>query len=623
MVAADRLRERRRRRGGFAYQDNPARNPLVHFTCQLARSDHHKGALAPKDKLRKFLRCLMNSSVPKELPITSPLDDEITIPPRGVGEPDRRAFIGGVVAAGVAGAAGKASAAAHHHRVAKAVSDEDLKAHIDTVVVIYAENRSFNNLFADFPGLQHPLSAVPPSTALQRDRDGRILDRLPPVWEGLVSYEQSINGRKYLIGQNDLPTRANAPFELVTPHGEPLPHGVVTRDLVHAFYNNQLQINGGRNDGFVAWGDTGQMVMGRYGETSKLRLWKLAREFTLCDNFFMGAFGGSFLNHQYLVSAQPPFYPHADKSPAKGLIAVMEGDDPRGIRPKQKPTSAKSAMDGPVRFVPTALSPDYWAVNTMGPAYSPAITVDAARPLYADPNSPQTLPPQHHKTIGDVLSAKGVEWAWYAGGWDAALAGKGYDGDYPSKPNFQAHHQPLNYFANFAPGTAERAKRLRDGGTGESPETNRFLADIEAGRLPAVSFYKPEGDLNMHAGTSSVEAGDRHISRLVEALRSGPQWKHMLAVITFDENGGWWDHVAPPKGDRWGPGIRIPAVIVSPHARRGHVEHTIYDTGSIARFLTRRFNLEKLPGLTRREEAMAAAGGPPPGDLTEALEISA
>ena len=125
----------------------------------------------------------------------------------------------------------------------------------------------------------------------------------------------------------------------------------------------------------------------------------------------------------------------------------------------------------------------------------------------------------------------------------------------------------------------------------------------------------------MHAGYSDVDSGDRHIARVVDALRNSPQWDKMLIVITFDENGGWWDHVAPPKGDRWGPGTRIPAVIVSPHARKGEVDHTVYDTGSIARFLTRRFGLAPLDGLVMREKAMAAAGGPPPGDLTGALDL--
>jgi acid phosphatase len=221
-----------------------------------------------------------------------------------------------------------------------------------------------------------------------------------------------------------------------------------------------------------------------------------------------------------------------------------------------------------------------------------------------------------------MLNAKGVEWAWYAGGWGAAMAGHGEDGEFPSRPNFQPHHQPFNYFEQFGPGTAERSKRLRDGGMGETPRTNHFLADVAAGTLPSVSYYKPQGNLNMHAGYSDVDAGDRHIARVIDALRKSPQWGKMLVVVTFDENGGWWDHVAPPKGDRWGPGTRIPALVISPHARHGEVDHTIYDTGSIARFITRRWGLEKLPGLIEREHAMIAAGGPPPGDLTNALRFA-
>jgi acid phosphatase len=396
----------------------------------------------------------------------------------------------------------------------------------------------------------------------------------------------------------------------------------VTRDLVHAFYNNQLQINGGRNDGFVAWGDSGALVMGHYGDVSaNLRLYQIAREFTLCDNFFMGAFGGSYLNHQYLIAAQPSFYPDADKSVAKGRIAITEDGNPTSIRLKLRADSPASAMDGQPQFVPNTLSPDFWAVNTIMPPYAPTYELDPQRPGYANWQSSATLVPQTHKTIGDMLNARHVDWAWYAGGWAEALAGHGTNGDFPTRPNFQPHHQPFNYYAQFAPGTAERAKRLRDGGTGETARTNHFLADVEAGRLPAVSFYKPQGNLNMHAGYSDVDAGDRHIARVIDALRKSPQWHRMLVVVTFDENGGWWDHVAPPKGDRWGPGTRIPAIVVSPHARHGEVDHTIYDTGSIARFITRRWGLEKLPGLAMREQAMIAAGGPPPGDLTGALRF--
>ena len=547
-------------------------------------------------------------------------------------DPSRRRLLGGMAVTGAALAIGGYQGTAHAGTSpaasrTTAALDEALREHIQQVVVIYAENRSFNNLFANFPGVEKPLSALKPEEYLQRDRDGSILKTLPPIWHGMVPHAQTVNHRSYEVKQDDLVGLANAPWALRTGKGEPLPHGVVTRDLVHSFYNNQLQINGGKNDGFVAWGDTGAMVMGHYEDSAaNLRLWQLARQFTLCDNFFMGAFGGSFLNHQYLVAARPPYYPQADQSPARFNIARTESGEPTDPRLKLASDSPASAMDGAPRFASrSSLTPDFWAVNTMMPPYAPSATESGSNPALADPDSPNTVPPQTHQTIGDALSAVGVDWAWYAGAWQLALDGKG-DGDqhqFPQRPNFQIHHQPFNYFKSFAPGTETRTKHLRDGGVGETAPDNRFMADIEAGRLPAVSFYKPQGDLNMHAGYSDVDAGDRHIMRIIDALQKSPAWKHLLVVITVDENGGWWDHVAPPKGDRWGPGSRVPALIVSPFAKKGHVDHTIYDTGSIARFLTRRFGLEKLPGLTLREQAMVAAGGPPPGDLTAALEFGA
>ncbi len=500
--------------------------------------------------------------------------------------------------------------------------DKALRAHVKTVVVIFAENRSFNNLFAGFPGLQQPLGQVPPERFRQRDRDGKVLDTLPKIWGGLVKDEQVVNHQSFKIGEDAITGLPNAPFALKTPDGDPLPQGVVTRDLVHAFYQNQMQINGGKNDGFVAWGDTGAMVMGHYGDNNvNMRLWRIARDYTLCDNFFMGAFGGSFLNHQYLVACTPPLYPDADKGPAKSLIADIEGD-PKGYRLKPVADMKPSAMDGPARFAASALSPDFRAVNTMAPPYAPTSTRDPNNPLYGDPANSKTLPPQTHATIVDRLTEKGIDWAWYSGGWGQALSPAAASDQFPARPNFQDHHQPLNYFKRFAPGTQDREQHLRDAGFDETPRTNRFLADVAAGKLPTVSYYKPQGNLNMHAGYSDVDSGDRHIATVIDALKSGPQWQNMIVIVTFDENGGWWDHVAPPKGDRWGPGTRVPAIIVSPFAKKGHVEHTVYDTGSIARFLRRRFGLDTLPGLAEREEAMQKAMGFKPGDLTETLDFT-
>ncbi|MBJ2244779.1 acid phosphatase [Pseudomonas haemolytica] len=543
----------------------------------------------------------------------------------------RRRFLGGAAVLGVGAtlsACGNTSEAPSPP-VARPLTpqelDKALHDQVKTVVVIYAENRSFNNLFADFPGLEKPLSALTATDAQQRDRDGSVMTSLPPTWGGVLQVgPQTVDGVTYpseVQFQQNLP---NAPFALKGPNAEDLPLSLVTRDLWHVFYQNQMQINGGKNDGFVAWGDSGGLVMGHYAQSRySLRLWDVANEFVLCDNFFQGAFGGSFLNHHYLISATAPFYPNAAQSVAKAQIATLQSDDPTDTRLKPLDKSPASAMTGPPQFGPSALTPDGYGVNTLAPPYWPTWIRDPENPDYSKPDLPNVLVPQTHEHIGDKLSKKNIDWAWYAGAWQATLEQFKDSGGIPKIPNFQYHHQPFNYFKQQGPqNRVERDKRLRDGGLGDESTTNKFFADAQAGKLPAVSFYKPQGNLNMHAGYADVASGDRHIARALKVLQESPQWKNMVVVVTVDENGGWWDHVAPPKGDRWGPGTRIPALVVSPFARKGTVDHTVYDTASILRLITRVFQLETLDGLKQRDDAMISRGQKPMGDLSNALQFN-
>jgi len=166
-----------------------------------------------------------------------------------------------------------------------------------------------------------------------------------------------------------------------------------------------------------------------------------------------------------------------------------------------------------------------------------------------------------------------VSWNWYAGGWNDAAAGR-------PGPLFQYHHQPFNYFADYAPGKPGRA-HLRD-------ETE-FLAAARGGRLPTVSFVKPYGAENEHPGYASEPNGSDHLVNLIKAVQAGPQARHTLVVVTYDEFGGQWDHVSPPgqgssttgPSDAFGPGTRIPALVISAAFRRSGVDHTVYDTTSI------------------------------------------
>ncbi|HEY3657646.1 MAG TPA: acid phosphatase [Steroidobacteraceae bacterium] len=518
-----------------------------------------------------------------------------------------------------------------------------LRDKVKTIVVIYAENRAFDNLYGNFPGA-HGLAEVAdadgrplPAYVPQLDRDGSVLQSLPQTWGGATA-----SGYQPVVTQAQTAGLPNAPFSIehafTAQSKVSLTTAAVTRDLVHRFYEHQMQIAGGRNDGYAAWSDAGGLTMGHY-DYSHSALYALARQYVLADHFFQGAFGGSFLNHQYLICACAPEYPHADTSPAKPSVAVLEtsADGRPTARLKVAQGSPASALDGPPKFVKSGnITPAnyfgdgrFYAVNTMQPPYQPSGNVpapDDAVGRYADPKNATTLPAQSGATIGDRLSAKNITWTWYSGAWNAAIA----DGAQPPEqkrrviyapaapagsPDFQPHHQPFNYYARFDPEihADQRAAHLKDG--------DDLVADIAAGHLPQVVFYKPQGNLNQHPGYASVADGDEHIASLIAKLQAGPQWNNMVIVITYDEFGGAWDHVAPPKGDLLGPGTRIPALVISPLARMGTVDHTQYDTESILRLITRRFDLEVLPGITMRDRGLAEHAEHPMGDLTNALDL--
>jgi phospholipase C len=393
---------------------------------------------------------------------------------------------------------------------------------VNHIVVIFLENRSFDNLYGEFPGADglNAGRAAPK----QVDSTGNPYARLPQT-----------NG-------SPIPTNLpNAPFSIARFVAPTMP----TRDLVHRYYQEQLQIDGGKMDKFAQVSDALGLTMGYY-HTALLPLSAEAQKYTLADRFFHSGFGSSFFNHIWLIAAAAPKFANA---PAN-IVAKLD-------------STGRLVSDGSV-------TPDGYAVNTI---YS------VNQPHPADAAVDELLPQQTMPTIGDRLSAKRLSWAWYSGGWDDALAGH-------ADPLFQYHHQPFAYFANYADGTAAKKEHLKD-------ET-AFLAAARAGTLPAVSFVKPLGMNNEHPGYADVLTGENHALQLINAVRNGPNWKDAVIIVTYDENGGQWDHVAPPTIDRWGPGTRIPAIFISPFAKKGFIDHTPYETSSILAFIEKRYGLAPL-----------------------------
>jgi phospholipase C len=462
---------------------------------------------------------------------------------------------------------------------------------IQHVVVLYLENHSFDNLFGSWPGADGAETA--PGTAIvQVGPDGRPYKTLPqyaPFPPGVASLVDA-----------KVPNR---PFDL-TQYA--VSEGALTNDLLHRFYQEQSQIHGGRMDSFVLYNDESAGESMGYWPTATLPIpiWmkQHPRDTTLCDHFFHAAFGGSFLNHFWLIAARTPVYENAPNGEF-GVVVQLGPDQqlPKVLDTASLPARQVYNTNGGDNEV----TPDGYAVNT---AYS----VNEPHPRTFDPGAgvPNLLPQQTFPTIADALDANGVSWAWYAGGWNAALAAAGLgavgtcsgsevvpDGG----PTFQYHHQPFVYFKNWG-GNAN------DGGVGNKPPNGKwavnqnlkdeldFLNEVNRGLLPAVSFVKPLYD--EHPNYTTETSSENHAVEILNALVASSLYPSTVVLVTYDENGGFWDHVAPPKTDRWGPGTRVPLIVVSPFAKGG-IDKTVYDTTAILRLIERRWGL---PPLTSRDQ---------------------
>jgi acid phosphatase len=513
------------------------------------------------------------------------------------------------------------------------------------IVVIYEENHSFDNLYGGWEGVNGLAAADPAHTTqvgqngtpysclLQNDVNLTAPDPLPTTCTDSTTgtaFDSHFANAPFKIDDVIAPTDTTCPAPGVfaangVKKGAGQPGGC-TRDLVHRFYNEQYQLDGGRQDRYTTASDADGLTQGYY-DTRSLPIYRYLHRpghppYAIADNFFQAAFGGSFLNHQWLVAAATPVFAGAlqdgsandlhSKVDVNGMPAKTDLYTPAGDVKDAQLTAQCTGL-----AKPGLLCGDY-AVNTSQPWYQPFApgTADARR-----------LPPLTNPTIGDRLSAKGVDWAWYSGGWSNADGDVGAPGwtngngpscsdpsalstaVYPNCPDklFQFHHQPLNYFKSFAPGTAARRDHLRD----EQELLSLANGSDRECRLKPVSFVKPAGAENEHPGYASEANGSDHLVDLLKAIRSGRCAKDTMIIVTYDEFGGQWDHVPPPgqsggptgPSDQSGPGTRIPALVLAPGLRGDFVvDHTSHDTTSVLSTIEQRY---KLAPLSTRDAAAA------------------
>ena len=237
--------------------------------------------------------------------------------------------------------------------------------------------------------------------------------------------------------------------------------------------------------------------------------------------------------------------------------------------------------------------------NPLDPADRPAACADAgpgATVKIMDPRGTvlDVFPCFDFETMGDLLTDAGISWRSYAPkgfGWSGFVA--------------------INHIRN----TDQWALHA----VNDNLKDDFFAQDALAGNLPAVTWLVSQGGASDHAPWS-ICSGENWLSKQISAVMNGPLWNSTAIFLTWDDFGGFYDHVPPPTTDQFGLGPRVPMIIISPWAKHGFVSHTQYEFASVLKFMEKVFNLQKTlnplrdgdPSLSDMEDAFDFTQNPPP-----------
>jgi phospholipase C len=316
----------------------------------------------------------------------------------------------------------------------------------------------------------------------------------------------------------------------------PCPH-VVPIDVPHNLAAYIEDVNGGTFDGFGPGVGGETWAYTQFAEPAIPNYYRWGREFVLCDNFFASAMGPSYPNHFYFVAGQ-----------SGGVI-----DTPMNIEFIQDP-------DGGVF--------KSWGCDAVGDGVFVFVKDERGNLTKHDTCF-------EFRTVPEQLEEAGISWAYYA-------AEKGQQG--------------YVWNALSALGNVFHTDLWRPGDTIRG--VDRLVEDIEADRLPAVTWVTPRYELSDHPPESTLAAHD-WLTSVLNALMRSPAWKHTALFLTWDEWGGFYDHVVPPAIDHFGLGFRVPMLVISPYARRGYIDDAEGEFSTPLRFIADNWDL---PYLTPRIE---------------------
>jgi phospholipase C len=486
----------------------------------------------------------------------------------------RRKFLGSLAATG--GAAFLASRFAPLARAATPAPPDlqGLREKVEHIVVIFQENRSFDHYFGAY---QPPGGGV---VAGLLDREGQVDPRFTGLQKNAAGVPYGYLPVPFQVPGFQNALIENRPFHLAPyiPAGNNVPW-----DPMHHFFRMWAQMDNGAMDRFVTLALPGHhtlrekgpvtdpvdmmfaqstpsgAVLGFYTRDDLPFYHHLADEYVLFDHFFQAMSGGSTGNALYLAAAR----------------SAIRRDPPPGMTGSLMPPVFDRGYDKAGIMI-----------NDLPPVNGPTEVFMGPLDLSPPPDQ-QTYP-----NIGDRLNAASLSWAWYNEGWNAVKPwalktafGPGDGSIVVDTPDlYVSHHNPFQYYPSWFGNV--KAGHMRD--------SEDFVDDLKTGRLPNVSFIKATGGRDEHPANSAPRWGEEWVMSLLKAVGNSPLWERSAVVVTYDEGGGFWDHVAPPNPDAYGCGTRVPALLISPWARRGYIDRRIADTTSVLALIEARFGLQPL-----------------------------
>jgi len=305
-------------------------------------------------------------------------------------------------------------------------------------------------------------------------------------------------------------------------------------DLPHDWASSLVSYDNGSMNGFLEATKQNPDVMKYYGNKTLPYLWDYAEHYVLADQFFSSVKSYSQPNHWYMIAGTSP-----QVSPSQG-----------------KAEEEKSCYD--------------------------ATTKQLTMSTCAYINEAQEIP-----TMADELTANGISWKYYDQPIprDATLA-KAIKGC--------AGCNPWNY---WNPLDAKNSSYTNPAYSDNIVARKQLFSDLSHGTLPQVSWVIPSAQISDHP-PANVKLGMWWIADIVDSVMKSKYWDSTAIFVLWDDYGGFFDTVAPPSVDGYGLSFRVPALIISPYAKSGYLDHTVYSFESTLKFIEWRFGL---PSLTARD----------------------